>query len=341
MLLTVATVHYVGSSTASTASMTSAATTQSCVNPTEGFYGWQLLTKRKTTHDACVLTFALPKALGSRPFGLPDVTGAAFHTGVKLRHTTTDEAGKLLVKEKSYSPTSWPGSDTMELLVKSYPLAPHGGFGAFLCSLQPGEEAAMAVKPVREVLGAVDVSSRRFAEIGMVAGGTGIAPFVQIVRSLLEGNQGNVSNADDVNRRIEANPVIQPPKLRLLFVNRRMEDILMKEELDALAESHGDKLQITYSLTQPPPPPAAASPASSPWSGATGRGSVALAREALPRPGHGTLVMVCGTDGFVETWAGAVTRVKDPVTGKKTKVQGPLKGILKEAGFDESMVYKF
>ena len=113
----------------------------------------------------------------------------------------------------------------------------------------------MAVKPVREVLGAVDVSSRRFAEIGMVAGGTGIAPFVQIVRSLLEGNQGNVSNADDVNRRIEANPVIQPPKLRLLFVNRRMEDILMKEELDALAESHGDKLQITYSLTQPPPPP--------------------------------------------------------------------------------------
>ena len=198
----------------------------------------------------------------------------------------------------------------------------------------------MAVKPVREVLGAVDVSRRRFAEIGMVAGGTGIAPFVQIIRSILEGNQGNVSNADDSNRGIEANPVIQPPKLRLLFVNRRMEDILMKEELDALAKSHGDKLQITYSLTQPPPP-AALPAASSPWSGATGRGTVALAREALPRPGHGMLVMVCGTDGFVETWAGAITRLKDPVTGKKTKIQGPLKGILKEAGFDESMVYKF
>lgn len=77
------------------------------------------------------------------------------------------------------------------------------------------------------------------------------------------------------------------------------------------------------------------------WVGPTGRGSAALAKTALPDPGKDTLVMVCGSDGFVDSWAGAITRVTDPATGKKTKVQGPLRGILKEAGFTEDMVYKF
>ena len=31
--------------------------------------------------------------------------------------------------------------------------------------------------------------------------------------------------------------------------------------------------------------------------------------------------MVCGSDGFVDSWAGAITRVTDPATGKKTKVE--------------------
>ena len=35
--------------------------------------------------------------------------------------------------------------------------------------------------------------------------------------------------------------------------------------------------------------------------------------------------MVCGTDGFVETWAGGIVRTRN-ADGKKTKLQGPIDG---------------
>ena len=53
-----------------------------------------------------------------------------------------------------------------------------------------------------------------------------------------------------------------------------------------------------------------------------------------------TQVLVCGTDGFVDTWAGAIERVYDE-NGKKKKVQGSVRGILKTVGFTEDMVYKY
>ena len=65
-----------------------------------------------------------------------------------------------------------------------------------------------------------------------------------------------------------------------------------------------------------------------------------MAKSALPDPSNPkTMVLVCGTDGFVDTWAGAITRIKTP-DGKKQKVQGPVLGILKAAGFTEAQVYK-
>ena len=65
---------------------------------------------------------------------------------------------------------------------------------------------------------------------------------------------------------------------------------------------------------------------------------------ALPPPrGDGsTMVLVCGTDGFVELWGGPVARApKQPGEKKGAKVQGPLLGLLAEAGFDASEVFKY
>jgi ferredoxin-NADP reductase len=386
------------SSFASPAAVAAAAAAPSCQNPPEGYHAFKLVGKNFTTHDSCVLSFALPETLGTEhPFGLPESPGASYHTGVKLRHTTTDETGAEIEKDKSYSPISEPWSKTLDLLVKRYPAAPHGGFGSFLCSLEPGESATMAVKPAREVLGSVDVSTRRFKQVGMVAGGTGLAPFMQIIRTLLAGfdvpplrvppclkgtggaNLGRVGDGFFEDPPADLTP---PPVLSLLFVNREERDILMKSELDELKEQYPGALRVTYLLTQPglsdgnggaavmegadegdeasgggdDPSGAggagttaaaavdsvgAGSSSAGRWVGPTGRGSAALAKTALPDPGKDTLVMVCGSDGFVDSWAGAITRVTDPATGKKTKVQGPLRGILKEAGFTEDMVYKF
>ena len=54
------------------------------------------------------------------------------------------------------------------------------------------------------------------------------------------------------------------------------------------------------------------------------------------------MVLVCGTDGFVELWGGPVARApKQPGEKKGAKVQGPLLGLLAEAGFDASEVFKY
>ena len=64
---------------------------------------------------------------------------------------------------------------------------------------------------------------------------------------------------------------------------------------------------------------------------------------ACNQPFRGTqLVLVCGTDGFVETWAGPIGRGPPKPDGSKgPKVQGPLLGLLADAGFDASEVFKY
>jgi NAD(P)H-flavin reductase len=205
----------------------------------------------------------------------------------------------------------------------------------------------MKVKDPRRIHGS-EVVAGRWDHLGFVAGGTGIAPFVQIISALLANKTDTTS-------------------LSLLSVNRRHEDILMKAEIDDLSKQSNGRFRVTYALTQP------TSDDQERVDFVRGRGDASLALKALPPPlestrtppneevgvsasaeveDHrssplggaqegGTMVMVCGTDGFVDSWAGAITRTKDPATGKKAKLQGPLMGWLRDAGFREQEVYKF
>ena len=83
------------------------------------------------------------------------------------------------------------------------------------------------------------------------------------------------------------------------------------------------------------------------WEGFRGRGSIDMARQALPPPssttdGRKTMVFVCGTDGFRDMWAGPIARAPPLADGSKgPKIQGPLLGILKDAGYDASDVFKY
>ena len=229
----------------------------------------------------------------------------------------TDESGAPTPLSKSYSPISHPSAEReLQLLVKAYAPRAGGGVGAFLCALRPGEHVFASVKPPRVMHGGAAVRGR-WVQVGLLAGGTGIAPLYQLARILL----------DDANERA---------RVRVLSVNRREEDTLLRAELDALAAAHPNRLSVAYSLTQPP----------SGWGGLTGRGSVAMARAALPPPrstgGASTMVFVCGRDGFVESWAGAVGRApKKPDGTRGGKVQGPLRGLLAAAGYEADEVFKY
>lgn len=214
--------------------------------------------------------------------------------------------------EKSYSPVSDPGAcGHFDLLVKAYPPRPGGGVGAFLCGLQPGEAATLRLKPPRPIHGDSAVA-RRWEHLGLLCCGTGVAPFVQVARALL-------ADATDTTA------------LRMLYFSRTEADILMRDVLDDLARRHPERFRVTYSLTQPGPS----------WTGARGRGDVSLARAALPPPGASSMVMVCGTDGFVEAWAGARTPTPG-ADGKTIKGQGSVRGVLRDAVFrSETEVYRF
>eukprot|EP00566_Odontella_aurita_P036291 CAMPEP_0113554448 /NCGR_PEP_ID=MMETSP0015_2-20120614/16154_1 /TAXON_ID=2838 /ORGANISM="Odontella" /LENGTH=278 /DNA_ID=CAMNT_0000455589 /DNA_START=175 /DNA_END=1011 /DNA_ORIENTATION=+ /assembly_acc=CAM_ASM_000160 len=274
---------------------------------------YTLAQKWQVSPNSWVLRFQLPE--GEEHLG-PDPT---LPTCIAVHHNGTDESGSPAVLKKSYSPISHPSREgEFDLLVKSYEPRHGGGVGAHICSVEPGDGSISAKLKAKRMMHGSPTVSRRWKRVGLVAGGTGLAPLLQIARIVL-------ADPDD-----EA-------KVQLLFVNRRAEDILMKDELDRMAEEHSDRFSVTYSLTGSDVPES--------WSGERGRGDLDIVKKALPPPAGGdgsTMVLVCGMDGFVDTWGGPVCRGPPKTDGSKgPKIQGPLLGLLKEAGYDESEVFKY
>eukprot|EP00591_Stephanopyxis_turris_P009708 CAMPEP_0195528342 /NCGR_PEP_ID=MMETSP0794_2-20130614/30438_1 /TAXON_ID=515487 /ORGANISM="Stephanopyxis turris, Strain CCMP 815" /LENGTH=295 /DNA_ID=CAMNT_0040659465 /DNA_START=202 /DNA_END=1089 /DNA_ORIENTATION=- len=292
---------------------------------------YKLLQKWQKSPNSWMLRFSLPLGqtyLHPDPM-MPTCISVQYNNG-------TDEiSGNPKPLKKSYSPISHPNTKhTVDLLVKAYPPRNGGGVGAYLCSLNVGESIQSKLKPPRLMHGSPYVSNHRWDEVGLVAAGTGVAPLLQIVRILLDPKEDSKT------------------RVKLLCIHRYEEDILMKEEIDALAKEHEGRFMVTYSLTG----------GEQHWTGLTGRGSVEMARKALPPPSslHNnihendadmdekkgdaakTMILVCGPDGFVDTWAGPVGRAPPKADGTKgAKIQGPLLGILKEAGYDASEVFKY
>lgn len=110
---------------------------------------------------------------------------------------------------------------------------------------------------------------KHVTEVGLVCGGSGITPILQILQAILTD--------DDCYT-----------KVWVLDVNRFLEDILCREQLDQLALKlgHGSRFRLHYSLTGKPVP--------SDWSYSTGRITSEILKEHLPTPGEDKLVCICG-----------------------------------------------
>ncbi len=138
--------------------------------------------------------------------------------------------------------------------------------------------------------------------ISMIAGGTGITPMLQVVKEIIN------------------NPA-DKTVVRLIFANNTEEDILLKDEIDAIAKAH-KSFTATYILSTPSPG----------WTGHKGFVTLSLVQEIIPNPSSDHLVLVCGPPGFMQVVSG----------GKSPDFkQGEVSGILKELGFDETTVFKF
>jgi ferredoxin-NADP reductase len=113
----------------------------------------------------------------------------------------------------------------------------------------------------------------------LVAGGSGIVPLMSMLR----------------HRRSEG--VIVPS--RLLYSSRSPEDVIYREELDALA-AQGDGLDILQTLTRSAPPG---------WTGYARRVDQELLRETAWPKEENPIIFVCGPTSFVEAVAGGLVEL--------------------------------
>jgi cytochrome-b5 reductase len=138
-------------------------------------------------------------------------------------------SGETKQKEivRSYTPISGdhqPGH--FDLLIKSYPT---GNISKYMASLTVGQ----TIK-VKGPKGAMVYQPNLVRHFGMISGGTGITPMLQIIRAVIRGRKtGDKTEID------------------LIFANVNREDILLKEDLDELAKEDAG-FRVYYVLNNPP-----------------------------------------------------------------------------------------
>jgi cytochrome-b5 reductase len=202
---------------------------------------------------------------------------------------------------RPYTPVNAPGDrGRLDLVVKEYEggkLTPH------LARLMKGDTVELKGPIPKLPVGG------EYDHIGFAAGGTGIAPALQVAHAALEAGPRT--------------------RLTILYGSVSPDDVICKKELDALAARHPGRVKVVYTVDAAPP--------GSGWTGRVGYIDAALLKAELPPPGApgNNIVMVCGPPGQMDALSGKTAKVD----GKK--VQGPLSGALKELGYTESDVFKF
>ncbi|BGP40903.1 NADH-cytochrome b5 reductase [Rhodotorula kratochvilovae] len=234
---------------------------------------WQrfkLIDKIVLSPNTAIYRFALPKG---RVLGLP----IGQHVSVSA---TID--GKLV--QRSYTPTS---SDDdvgfFDLLIKSYPT---GNISRHFGQLKVGDYV-----DVKGPKGQMHYTPAFAKNIGMIAGGTGITPMLQIIRAALKNPQ------DKTN-------------LSLIYANVTEADILLKKELDDLAAKHPDRFRVYYVLNNPPEG----------WKGGVGFVTKEMIEEHLPAHAEDHKALLCGPPPMVSAMSKALESIGWPAPRAVSKM---------------------
>ncbi|KAI9795329.1 MAG: NADH-cytochrome b5 reductase [Piccolia ochrophora] len=214
--------------------------------------------KEKTiiSHNVAIYRFSLPSPTSI--LGLP--IGQHISIAAPI-------PGKKDDVVRSYTPISSDQSPGyFDLLLKSYPT---GNISKHMASLQIGQ----TIK-VRGPKGAMVYTPNMVKHFGMIAGGTGITPMLQIVRAIIRGRPRNGGR--------------DTTEVDLIFANVNPEDILLKEDLDQLAKED-DKFRVYYVLNKPPQS----------WEGGVGFVTVEMMQKHLPAPGPDMKLLICGPPPMV------------------------------------------
>jgi len=117
-------------------------------------------------------------------------------------------------------------------------------------------------------------SELKVKHIGMIAGGTGITPMLQIIKAVLD------NPADKCT-------------VSLLFANQTEHDILVRDYLEEYQRKFTDRMKLWYTLDRPPPK----------WIEGSLKDSIGRSEgfvtdtmilDALPAPASDTVILCCG-----------------------------------------------
>ncbi|XP_053283129.1 NADH-cytochrome b5 reductase 2 [Pleuronectes platessa] len=239
-------------------------------------YSLPLVEKQEISHDTKKFRFGLPSA--AHILGLP--VGQHVYLSAKVN-------GSLVVR--AYTPVS---SDEdqgyVDLVVKVYfknthPSFPDGGkMSQYLDNMAVGDsmdfrgpsgllvykgKGHFSIRPDKKS----EPKIRKVKHVGMIAGGTGITPMLQLIRRIA------ADTSDDT-------------KCSLIFANQTEKDILLREELEEVKKNHPDKVQLWFTLDKPPQD----------WSYSSGFVSQDMIREHLPAPSSDALVVLCGPPPMIQ-----------------------------------------
>ncbi|KAJ0104339.1 hypothetical protein N8I77_007442 [Diaporthe amygdali] len=220
------------------------------------FQEFELKEKTILSHNTAIYRFALQSP--AHILGLP--IGQHISIGAVLPQP--DGTSKEIVR--SYTPIS--GDEQaghFDLLIKSYPT---GNISKHLASVNVGQTIR-----VRGPKGAFTYTPNMVRHFGMVAGGTGITPMLQVVKAIVRGRKAGDRTEVD-----------------LIFANVTKQDILLKEDLDALAaEDKG--FRVHYVLDKPPEG----------WTGGVGYVTADMVTKWLPKPADDVKILLCGPPPMV------------------------------------------
>lgn len=184
----------------------------------------------------------------------------------------------------------------------------------------------------RSVAFKIQYRPNRWSHVGMIAGGTGFTPMLQIIR------HGLMQEWDDGK--------VDKTKLSLLFCNRTERHILLQGVFDELAKTYANRFRVFYTvdlavdkekwLAEP--------------NHFLGYVDAEMVKASMPAPQEkNKIIMLCGPDQLLNHVAGTPMSSMTPMSsGYGIQPMGvdmnnlvSLGGILAELGYDNNDVYRF
>lgn len=220
------------------------------------FQEFELKEKTIVTHNVAIYRFKLPAA--NSIIGLP----IGQHISIGAHIAQEDGSSKEIVR--SYTPISGdhqPGY--VDFLIKSYPT---GNISKYMASLAVGQTIRM-----RGPKGAFVYTPNMVRHFGMVAGGTGITPMLQVIRAIIRGR-----------------PTGDKTQVDLIYANVTEQDILLREDLDSLAKEDSG-FRVHYVLDKPPQD----------WAGGVGFVTAGMLEKWLPKAAPDVKLLLCGPPPMV------------------------------------------